>query len=185
MTMTGWDWAIWGVTLLWIAGLVAIAVAALRIVRGPVADMTGHTRRLINQGKAIATTAQDAFAKNKTPILHLVATTKSFRGALGIDKSEAALAGEPFNLPRLLAVVRTLSTVQGGVAVAKDLFNRKKPTVTSTAIDAKKAVAAPVRPSLIERAGLVPPAFKHIQPVLRVARFAWQARKSMQARGLK
>jgi hypothetical protein len=178
--MNGWDCLILLVFVLQIAAVVAIVIVALRLKRGPVDKALVRVRRLASSGKGLAATGGKLFADNRERVAAIAGNIGEIRASFSPGAGSAAFAAEPMSYARVTSAVATLKAVRKGLKVVKTVRARG---VGAAVIGEPKAARTPRR-SMADRLGLIPPAARHLGPILRVARVAWNVRRELRARGV-
>lgn len=158
-----WNWVDITVILLavvQVALCVAIAVVVGRIKNGSVAQITATVRRNIVSGKRLVDTGGDA-AKKSLP--HIMATRTSL---MKLPKAFRPVEFDdaPVTYGSLMRGFTSLTTLTA--------FTRPVKTTPS----GKRVV----RPSLADRMGLVPPAWKKVAPLIGYASMAIEVWKQVQ-----
>ncbi len=178
------SWTVWDVLVV-LAGLanlgvlVALGVAAMKIVRGPVAwanrrrqTITVHVTSLAQSGKA-------AFFANRDAVTELATEVTGLRGSLHADSFRTPFADEAVSYGRIAVALATARQVRSGWAM---FANFRKGGFKSLLPSAGRK--APARPAKPNRFGLVPPILVTLMPVVRVARTAFGVHKQLRSKGL-
>jgi len=177
------DYLIIGLFVLQIAALIGIARVILRIKRGPVDNLIGHTQSLAEHGKSMATAGKSVFEANRERVMAIAADASGLISAVRGGRNANALASEPITYAKLRELLTTIGKIRTGLGVAGALrrggikaaiaHGRPKPTKSG----------APRR-SLVDRLGLLPPAARKLAPILRVARTAFGVHRQLRQRGM-
>lgn len=169
MTWTVWDILITVAGVLHIVGIVRLSVLALRIVKGPVAKTVVRASAVAEKGRLVAESSLDTLQANRA---HVESIVRDVQGIAASVRPAAGAADLPITYGSLRKGLATVAMVRQGIGAVRSFGKKASAAPGPAAIKAK-----PVRVSLPERLGLVPPAAKQILrflPYLRLVKTVLQ-----------
>lgn len=178
MEMSGWDFAVLGLTLIQLAGWAAIGIAVHRIIRGPIAAIRTPSAALVNKGVTFVGSGKRILTRGRTTVTALAGNVATLRRTLKFGTFREAFASEPVNPVRMVAALTTIRNARNGYKLLTS-FRKRPGAAGTTATPAKVA-----RPSIQERLGLVPPAARHLGSIVRVARIAVKVHRQLRDSGV-
>ncbi|MBC8102580.1 MAG: hypothetical protein H7Z41_08325 [Cytophagales bacterium] len=177
MNWTVWDILVVAGSALQLACLVGVLVVVVRIVRGPIAGVAGRGVRVVEKVSGVAGSTLSALNTNRAQVESIVTDVQGIAGSV---RSPDRSAGLPINYGTLRNGLATLAMVRRG---ARSLRSLGKLGAAPPG-PSRSANARPLRPSLPERLGLLPPALKPILRLLPYARIALNVLRQVKGRGV-
>lgn len=173
MTWTVWDVLITVVGVLHIVGIIGIVVLVLRIVKGPVAGTAGRVGEVAEKGRVVAEATLNTLNANRAHVESIVRDVQGIASSIRPADTEQL----PINYRSVRNSLATLAMVRKGLGAMRSP-GRKTPPPPGPV----PAKPVPVRASLPERLGLVPPAARHVIRFLPYLRMAGTILRQMKGR---
>jgi len=143
---------------------VTILVVALRIKNGSVARLLAAVQKNVKSGKRLADTGMDARQK---ALPHLLATRDAVQELAPLFRPVTYEEGT-FTYADLARYWGMFTGVRGGIEQVRGLLDGRGKAEPNVATNGRRrSVARPARPGIADRLGLVPPAWRRVQPYLR------------------
>lgn len=164
-----------------LAALVYLVVAIQRVRNGPILQVMLRISAVMDKGRVLAKASNIAVDQGRERTLGLAADVRAITDAVRRDRYASPDYSITYQqIASAFATVRTARRYAGQASkLLRDGSARRKSPPRPAA---SPAVRAPIRRSIAERLGLIPPAAKHLGRVLPVLRMLLSVRKELMDR---
>jgi len=161
-----WNWLdifVVALALLQVGLCITIGMVALRIKNGPVTRLLAAIRKNVQSGKRLADTGMDAGQK---ALPHLLQTRDAVQELVPLFRP-VTFEDAPITYSSLARYWGMFTGVRGGIQQVQGLFDRSKTEASVVTTGRRRSAQRSTSPTMADRLGLVPPAWKRVQPYLR------------------